>query len=86
MRVQIESNIHQVHDVNRIVFSRIEQDMSEMKGLIDEQKYLSERLSYQVQQEQQTLYPGNKKCFGGIRLMKYQETLQRLGGDSGSSG
>lgn len=75
----MENSIHQVHDVNRVVFSRIEKDMSEMKSFIDEQKYHFDKLHQQVQLESQPIYPGNKKCFGGIKMVKYQERLHKMG-------
>ena len=72
MRSELENSIHQVHDVNRVVFSRIEKDMSEMKSFID-------KLQQQVQLEGQPMFPGTKKCFGGARMFRYQERLQKLG-------
>lgn len=77
----MENSIHQVHDVNRVVFSRIEKDMSEMKSFIDEQKFHFDKLYQQVQLESQPIYPGNKKCFGGIKMVKYQERLLKMNGN-----
>lgn len=67
--------------MNRVVFSRIEKDMSEMKSFIDEQKFHFDKLHQQVQLESQPIYPGNKKCFGGIKMVKYQERLHKINGN-----
>ena len=52
-----------------------------MKSFIDEQKFHFDKLYQQVQLESQPIYPGNKKCFGGIKMVKYQERLFKMNGN-----
>lgn len=52
-----------------------------MKSFIDEQKFHFDKLYQQVQLESQPIYPGNKKCFGGIKMVKYQERLLKMNGN-----
>ena len=52
-----------------------------MKSFIDEQKFHFDKLYQQVQLESQPIYPGNKKCFGGIKMVKYQERLLKTNGN-----
>ena len=78
-RKEIESNIHHIHEANRVVFNKIEKDMVEMRQSTEAHR--SELIKIKTACDPD-IFKGvvtSTRKFYDPRIIRYRELMQRVG-------
>lgn len=75
---ELDSNLHHIHEANRVVFGKIERDMTDLRQYSDTiNNDLSSFKKSTDDNRLKNVFSSNKKFFDA-RVVKYRETLQRI--------
>jgi|JI61114C2RNA_FD_contig_71_705883_length_1116_multi_2_in_0_out_0_2 hypothetical protein len=78
-RKEIESNIHHIHEANRVVFNKIEKDMVEIRQVSETQRIDLSKLKIAYDPD---IFKGvvtSTRKFYDPRIIRYREMMQRVG-------